>query len=121
MRCVPQIFDPCPWSCLFPNALPQGRQGSRWPKEAQRVFLPVRRPAGADVVIMQENTESVSDRVRILQSAVAGENLRMAGEDISTGARLFAAGHRLQPQDLGLLAAAGIDKVIVVREPRLPC
>ncbi len=86
---------------------------------AARIFTGAPLPAGADVVIMQENTESVSDRVRILQSAVAGENLRMAGEDISTGARLFAAGHRLQPQDLGLLAAAGIDKVIVVREPRV--
>ncbi|CAN0134412.1 unnamed protein product [Discosporangium mesarthrocarpum] len=86
---------------------------------AARIFTGAPLPAGADAVVMQENTEPGDERVRILHSAVAGENLRAAGEDICNGARLFAAGHRLQPQDIGLLAAAGIDRVSVARAPRV--
>lgn len=84
-----------------------------------RIFTGAPLPAGADAVVMQENTESSPSSVRILQAAEPGENLRAAGEDISVGARLFAAGHRLQPQDLGLLASAGIEAVNLVRAPRV--
>ena len=42
--------------------------------EAARIFTGAPLPAGADAVVMQENTEEHSGKVRILQSAAAGEN-----------------------------------------------
>lgn len=89
------------------------------PGTAARIFTGAPLPPGADAVVMQENTEAVADGVRILQSVHSGENLRAAGEDIKAGASLFAAGHRLLPQDLGVLASAGIQTVAVVRAPRV--
>ena len=37
----------------------------------------------------------------------------MPGEDIASGEELFAAGHMLRPQDIGLLASLGISCVPV--------
>lgn len=89
------------------------------PGTVARIFTGAPLPAGADAVVMQENTESDANGVRVLQSVETGENLRAAGEDIKSGAQLMAAGHRLQPQDIGLLAAAGIETVSLVRQPRV--
>lgn len=89
------------------------------PGTAARIFTGAPLPPGADAVVMQENTEAAANSVRILQAAVAGENLRAAGEDVSSGARLFDTGRRLQPQDIGVLASAGIETVSVVRKPRV--
>jgi len=89
------------------------------PGTAARIFTGAPLPPGADAVVMQENAELTAETVRILQAASPGENLRAAGEDISSGALLFAAGHRLQPQDIGLLASAGIETLQLVRSPRV--
>ncbi len=43
----------------------------------------------------------------------------MAGEDIQAGDRLFSSGQLLRPQDIGALAALGIDSVSVYRKPRV--
>ena len=41
------------------------------------------------------------------------------GEDVRAGEPLFAAGTRLRPQDIGLLAALGITRLTVPRRPRV--
>lgn len=83
--------------------------------EAARIFTGAPLPEGADAVVMQENCEASDQEVRILQSAQPGENLRARGEDIEAGATLLPAGHRLRPQDIGLLASVGVTRVSVVR------
>jgi molybdopterin molybdotransferase len=83
--------------------------------EAARIFTGAPLPAGADAVVMQENTEEHSGKVRILQSAAAGENSRPAGEDIAKGAQVFASGDRLKAQDIGVLASIGVTQVLVRR------
>ena len=40
-----------------------------------------------------------------------GANRRCAGEDVAGGAVAIAAGRRLMPPDIGLLAALGLDGV----------
>ncbi|MCB1643931.1 MAG: molybdopterin molybdotransferase MoeA [Pseudomonadales bacterium] len=84
-----------------------------------RIFTGAPLPAGADAVIMQENTEQTEDGVRILQMVVSGENVRPAGQDISAGSLVMATGRRLKPQDLGLLASAGRSRVPVFRPLRV--
>jgi molybdopterin molybdotransferase len=80
-----------------------------------RIFTGAPIPAGADAVVMQENTEVLPEGVRILELPRAGQNIRLRGHDIRAGSTVLAAGHLLQPQDLGLLASLGISEVEVRR------
>lgn len=86
-----------------------------------RIFTGAPIPPGGDTVIMQEETETLEDgRVKILtKSARLGQNVRVIGEDIATGQTLFKAGHRLSPQDLGLIASIGIAEITVYRPLRI--
>jgi len=77
------------------------------PGTAARIFTGAVMPAGADTVVMQENCEAGEGTVRVVVRPRAGENVRSAGQDIAAGERLAAAGTRLGPAHLGLLAAAG--------------
>jgi len=85
---------------------------------ALRVFTGAALPRGAgdagpDTVLMQEDCESDGETVTVPPGIGRGANRRAAGEDVREGAALFAAGRRLRPEDLGLLAATGLDSVSV--------
>ena len=83
------------------------------PNTAARIFTGAPLPAGADTVIMQEDTELTDSGVKLLQLPVAGSNVRPAGQDIQQGARVLQAGRILRAQDLGLLASIGFKEVPV--------
>lgn len=85
------------------------------PGTAARIFTGGEIPASADVVVMQENTELVDNAVRIKETPQTGQNIRPQGQDISAGQVVLAQGHRLRPQDLGLLASIGVAHVEVCR------
>jgi len=87
--------------------------------EAARIFTGAPIPPGANAVVMQENCSLSGEQLTILQKVSRGENLRQAGEDVAAGSRLFQAGHRLRPQDVGLLAAIGKSRVEVKRQLRV--
>ena len=71
-------------------------------------------PEGADAVVMVEYCESFGDgMLAVSRSASAGENVVQAGEDVKEGELLLAVGRRLRPQDIGVLAAAGVAEVPV--------
>lgn len=76
-------------------------------------------PAGADAVVMQEDTEIFDDTLAVHRAVHPGENIQLRGEDFKTGDTLFHAGHRLRPQDLSTLATFGIQAVSVHRKPRI--
>src|SRR5262249_4800969 len=67
--------------------------------------------------------ELISERdgrsVLIKRSLAAGENVQSRAEDFRKGDVLFAAGHRLRPQDIAALATFGIASVSVHRKPRI--
>jgi molybdopterin molybdotransferase len=85
------------------------------PGEAVRIFTGAVMPAGADTVIMQEDTQAFRrdgrDSVRIPPGARKGANLRRAGEDVAAGAELIGAGTRLRPQDVAAIASTGLGQV----------
>ncbi len=82
------------------------------PGEAVRIMTGAPVPPGADTVIMQERVETLpGGRIRVQAGHRPGENVRHPGEDIARGAVVLAAGRRLQPADLGLLAALGIAEI----------
>lgn len=79
-------------------------------------------PADLDTVVMQELVSQVADRnglpaITCQLIPDVGEHVRKAGEDICSGQLVFAAGHKLRPADIGLLASLGFATVKV--KPRL--
>ncbi|MBX3049940.1 MAG: molybdopterin molybdotransferase MoeA [Caldilineaceae bacterium] len=77
-------------------------------------------PAGANGVVMVENTQIVDKTsIEVLRPVAEGENVIQIGEDIRTGDAILAAGHSLRPQDIGGLLALGITTVTVARPPRV--
>ena len=83
------------------------------PATAARIFTGAFIPDGADTVIAQEGCEVSGANVTVNVLASKGQHIRPRGQDISSGQRLLAAGHRLQAADLGLLASLGISQVAV--------
>lgn len=74
-------------------------------------------PEGADAVVKVEQTTSRGDRVEVEAAVPEDENVGPVGEDIAVGERLFDAGHRLRPSDLGLLKVTGVSEVEVYQRP----
>lgn len=71
-------------------------------------------PQGTDAVVMAENTEYISDdETGICKAVSAGENTVRADEDIAAGRLVLKNGTRLRPQEIGVLAALGVEKVRV--------
>lgn len=77
-------------------------------------------PAGADAVVMVEYTYPLDERtIEVSKPVAPGDNVLRVGEDVSFGEKLFDAGRRLRPQDVGVLAALGFTTVDVRRRPRV--
>lgn len=74
---------------------------------AARIFTGAPLPSGADCVVMQEDCVAEAGRVRIERAAKPGANIRRAGEDITSGHTVLAAGTRLGPAQLGVVASVG--------------
>lgn len=72
-------------------------------------------PAGADAVVMQEQTEVGAAGVRFLRPVKIGQNIRLPGEDIRQGACVLPVGTKLSVAELPLLASLGIAQVEVFR------
>lgn len=86
------------------------------PGTAARIFTGAEVPPGADTVVMQENCEWANDNVTILVASKAGDNIRPQGQDIQSGSVIMSRGHRIKPQDMGLLASVGIAEISVYRK-----
>ncbi len=106
--------------------IPAGSSGT--PLQAQtvaRIFTGAPIPAGADAVVMQEDCESVAAdagdvaRVKVNVLPKAGQWIRRAGEDVASGAVVLSHGKRLGPAELGLAASIGMDRLSVVKRPRV--
>lgn len=74
-------------------------------------------PDGFDAVIMIEDVRLLEDgSVEILDPVPPFHNVRAIGEDVIEHDMLFTKFHRLAPQDLSLLLAAGVFEVEVIRK-----
>lgn len=84
-----------------------------------RIMTGAKVPEGADTVIMQEHVKVSGDSIEIGSEHQTGQNVRLAGEDISAGQTVLLKGKRLTPADIGLLASIGIEKIEVYRKLRV--
>lgn len=77
-------------------------------------------PAGADAVVMVEETEKTDDgAVRVFGPVYPGQNVGRRGADIRTGQALLSPGDYLTPSRVGAVAALGLDRVEVFERPRV--
>jgi molybdopterin molybdotransferase len=78
-------------------------------------------PAKADAVLASELVEpEADDRISVLAPLAEGDGVAMAASELRAGDPLWEEGRRqpLRPAEIGLLAAAGVLRVPVVRRPR---
>jgi molybdopterin molybdotransferase len=87
--------------------------------QAVRIFTGAPVPAGADLVVIQEEATRDGDTVRFAAGDDPRSNIRPAGGDFRSGDRLLEAGVRLDPWRLSLAAAAGRAELTVARRPRV--
>ena len=87
-----------------------------------RIFTGATIPAGANSVIMQEDTQ-LSEHEPPERSPVIfkrplsiGNNIRKAGQDIQIGQTILHKGQNLSPQRLGLIASIGVQNITVFKK-----
>jgi len=94
-----------------------GFDGTVGPGETVRIFTGAPVPAGADTIVIQENTEADGERITVNEAPKAGAFVRPAGLDFAEGQSLLAAGVRLGTRELGLAAAMNRPWLSVHRRP----
>ena len=75
-------------------------------------------PRGADAVVMIEYTaETMPGTIEVVRPVAPGDGMVRADEDARIGQEIIPDGRVLRPQDLGMLAAAGVTSVRVQVRP----
>jgi len=89
------------------------------PGHCMRIATGAPIPPGANAVIPQEKTTAENGRAFFNFSPLPGANVVKAGEDITCGSSVIAAGTRLEGIHLGILASLGQCEVPVFKKPRV--
>ena len=77
-------------------------------------------PEGADGVVMIEYCDLLDETTLEIGRAISPlENVIQPGDDFKEGVTVLKKGHRLRPQDLGVMAGLGISKLPVHRKPNV--
>src|SRR5262249_9115639 len=87
--------------------------------EAVRIFTGGVIPAGADTIVIQENTKRDGACLTVTAASTAGRHVRARGLDFREGEGLLPAGHHLRDRDVALAAAMNHGRVPVRRVPRV--
>jgi len=88
--------------------------------EAVRIHTGGMLPDDVDAVVMIEYTQVLADdEIEVLKPVASGENVIQVGEDVREQDTILSAFHRIRPQDIGGLLAAGITEIDVLYRPRV--
>jgi molybdopterin molybdotransferase len=101
--------------------VPAGRMPSKavGPGQAIRIMTGAPIPRGADTVLKVEDTEPISDSVRVFKAEPKSANIRPQGEDVKKGECIIAKGTRIRPSEAGMLAILAKPFVFVYQRPRV--
>jgi molybdopterin molybdotransferase len=89
------------------------------PGTCVRIMTGAPLPAGADTVVMVEDTVREDGLVRIVHAPAAGANVRRRGEHLARGDVVLPSQRHLRAADLGLAAAIGCSELPVMRRLRV--
>lgn len=102
------------------SAAGRGFRGEVRRGEAVRIFTGAPLPAGADTVIIQEDTESLPDgRIRTLFAPAKGRHIRSSGQDFEAGDVALSRGNVLDAGRLTLAASMNHEGLPVFARPRI--
>ena len=85
--------------------------------ETVRIMTGATVPVGADTVQPRELAKEVDGNVSFDGRILAGQHVRLAGEDIAQGQVALAKATRLSAAEQGLLASLGLNRLNVYRRP----
>ncbi|WP_354438058.1 gephyrin-like molybdotransferase Glp [Marmoricola sp. OAE513] len=89
------------------------------PGTAVKIMTGAPIPTGCNAVVPVEHTDDGVAQVLISKAPTEGQHIRRVGEDVSKGDVLLAAGDRIDPRRVGLLASVGIGRVATRPRPRV--
>jgi molybdopterin molybdotransferase len=90
------------------------------PGTASRISTGGMIPDGADAVVMIEYCHAADEKtIEVNRSVAPLENIIGKGDDFRAGAVILKKGAVLRPQDIGLLAGLGIQKIEVFKRPKV--
>ncbi len=112
-------YNPLPFSVVGASMPGSPFAGEVGKGQAVRIMTGAPIPAGADAVVPAEFATEKNGIVEITEAVPSLKHIGRTGEDVRSGATLLEAGHRLRPQDCGLLASIGLAEVPVIRLPRV--
>ena len=97
----------------------RGFKGVIGPGQSVRIFTGAPVPAGADAIVIQENTEARDGKVTVRAGEVDTGHIRRRAFDFAAGEQRIAAGRRLDARTLTLAAAMGHARLPVRAQPRV--
>jgi molybdopterin molybdotransferase len=83
------------------------------PGQAVRIFTGAPIPAGADAVVMQEDTTREGNEIVVNVDVDPGEFIRRRGCDLAEGQKILRRGERIHPATSALLASQGFADVTI--------
>ena len=86
-------------------------------KQARQIWTGNALPKGANAVVMIEHTKKSDGKLEVSVQLPTGGNVSKKGEDVKKAEKILAAGTRLNPYHLALLAAMGNNSVKVAERP----
>lgn len=105
LRCVDRVFS---------GHVPARGVGAA---ECMEIATGAPMPAGADAVVMVEETARDGEMVQFLAPVVPRQNVGRQGADLTSGEVIVAANEVLNPSRIGALAATGVTRVEVFAKP----
>ena len=112
---------PGPWRVIGESACGHPFAGTVGAGQAVRIATGALMPAGADMVLMQEDATRDGEGLILTGTPPepVGKHIRREGMDFVAGKTLLAAGARIGPAQLALALGAGLSHLAVRRPPRL--
>lgn len=97
--------------CDGNNALP--------PSAAAPIAAGASLPRGADAILPFGSARATGSALEVFSAVAQGWGVEREGQQIQTGTALLDRARTLLPQDIGLIASLGIERVQVFRRPRV--
>ncbi len=84
------------------------------PGSCIKVFTGSPIPAGADAVVMKEDTEDDGSTVKVFRQVRKYQNISLSGEDLKIGDTIIGKGRMIKPWHIPAFIEAGIDRIKTV-------
>ena len=76
-------------------------------------------PEGADAVLAFAAAQAEGGTLEVSSAVAEGMGVERRGQELRAGTALIGTARPLRPEDAGLIAALGVERVAVVRRPRV--